>query len=222
VILRGGSAVQRSASFLMIWLALVSAHVCSAQSSVIAHLPRTSRAEVVARAQKLANHSWTCNASNLNASCSRKYRSDWKAGQRVTGIPYRWGGTDNVEEFDRKLGQGLAAGAHSRYGVLSCAAGVDCSGFVTQCWGLSGGHAYSTSNLRVIAGKPKYNWFSDMKPGDALNLPGSHVVLFTGYNPNGTINVCEASGSKARVVCHATTWSRFKGYVPLQYKGIDE
>jgi len=61
-----------------------------------------------------------------------------------------------------------------------------------------------------------------MRPGDALNLAGSHVVLFTGYNHDGTINVCEASGSKARVVCHATTWSRFKGYRPLQYKGIDE
>lgn len=193
-----------------------------AQTSVIARLPRTSRAEILARARKLADHAWVCGASNLNATCSRRYRSDWKAGQRITGIPYRWGGTDTVEEFDRKLSQGLAAGAHSRYGVLSCAAGVDCSGFVTQSWGLSGGHAYSTSNLREIAGAPRYNWFSDMKPGDVLNLPGSHVVLFTGYNPDGTINVCEASGSKSRVVCHATTWSRFKGYRPLQYKGIDE
>ncbi len=61
-----------------------------------------------------------------------------------------------------------------------------------------------------------------MKPGDVLNNPGSHVVLFTGYNPDGTINVCEASGSMARVVCRKTTWSRFKGYIPLQYKGIDD
>src|SRR5256885_2090457 len=82
-------------------------------------------------------------------------------------------------------------------GVLSCAAGIDCSGFVTLCWGLPAGHAYSTSNLRIIAGKPKYNWFTDMKPGDVLNKAGSHVVIFTGYNSDGTINVCEASGSKA-------------------------
>jgi hypothetical protein len=204
-------------------LALCSPMLSGAQTSVIARLPRTSRAEIVARAKRFADHSWVCGSANLNASCSRRYRSDWKVGQRITGIPYRWGGTDTVEEFDRKLTQGLAAGAHSRYGVLSCAAGIDCSGFVMQSWGLSGaGHAYSTSSLREIAGKPKYNWYSDMKPGDALNRPGSHVVLFTGYNPDGTINICEASGSKARVVCHATTWSRFKGYVPLQYKGIDE
>jgi len=204
-------------------LSVLTAVLVCAQTTVIARLPRTSRAEILARARKLAEHGWVCNASNLNASCSHRYRSDWKAGQHITGLPYRWGGADTVEEFDKKIAQGLAAGAHSQFGVLSCAAGVDCSGFVTQCWGLAGsGHAYSTSNLRDIAGEPKYNWFSDMRPGDALNLAGSHVVLFTGYNHDGTINVCEASGSKARVVCHATTWSRFKGYRPLQYKGIDE
>lgn len=193
------------------------------QTRVIAQLPLTTRAAILARAHTLADHSWVCGDSNLRASCAKKYQSDWKPGQRVTGIPYRWGGTDGNEEFDRKLKQGLAAGSHSRYGVLSCAAGIDCSGFVMFCWGLSShGHSYSTSNLRDIAGKPKYNWFSDMKPGDVLNKAGSHVVLFAGYHPDGTIDVCEASGSKARVVCHRTTWSRFKGYIPLQYKAIDE
>lgn len=208
---------------LLLCMMLISGLPNHAQTGVIARLPSATRAEIVARARTLANHSWVCGASNVHASCSRKYLSDWKPGQRVTGIPYRWGGSDGPEEFDRKLAAGLAAGAHSRYGVLGCAAGIDCSGFVTFCWGLSqSGHAYSTSNLRQIAGKPKYNWFSDMKAGDVLNKPGSHVVLFTGYNSDGTINVCEASGSKARVVCSRTTWSRFKGYIPLQYKGIDD
>ena len=193
------------------------------QTSVIARLPLTTRAAIVARAQTLANHSWTCAASNVHASCSTKYQSDWKPGQRVVGIPYRWGGADSPEEFEQKLAKGLAAGSHSRYGVLSCAAGTDCSGFVAYCWGLSAsGHAYSTSNLREIAGKPKYNWFKDMKPGDVLNKAGSHVVMFTGYRTDGSIDVCEASGSQFRVVCHRSTWSRFKGYIPLQYKAIDE
>ncbi len=176
--LRGVSRVLSRLLIPLTCLLLTLVSSSEPQTGVIARLPRTSRAEIVARAP---------------------------------------------EDFDRKLAKGSAAGAHSRYGVLSCAAGIDCSGFVTLCWGLSAsGHAYSTSNLREIAGKPRYNWFTDMKPGDVLNLPGSHVVLFTGYNPDGTINVCEASGSKARVVCHGSTWSRFKRYIPLQYKGIDE
>ena len=53
-------------------------------------------------------------------------------------------------------------------------------------------------------------------------MPADVQELFTGYNPDGTINVCEASGSKSRVVCTRTTWSRFRGYIPLQYKAIDD
>jgi hypothetical protein len=193
------------------------------QPNVVARLPETTRAEVVERAKALASHIWIAGDANLKASCSKRYVSDWKVGQRITGLPYCWGGVDTVEIFDSKLGKGLAAGAHSRYGVLSCAAGIDCSGFVTRAWGLQlAGHTYSTSNLRLIAGKPRYNWFTDMKPGDALNKAGSHVVLFTGYNPDGSINVCEASGSAARVICHRTTWSRYTGYIPLVYKGIED
>jgi len=208
-------------SFFLIFLCLVPSPFEEAQISVIARLPLTTRADIIARAKLFADHTWTCGASNLHAACAKNYRSDWKAGQRVTGLPYCWGGSDSPEVFDQRIAKGLAAGAHSRDGVLSCAAGVDCSGFVCFCWGLPH-HPYGTSNLRTIAGKPKYNWFSDMKPGDALCKPGSHVVLFAGYNPDGTINLYEASGSAARVIFHRTTWSRLKGYIPEQYKAIDE
>jgi hypothetical protein len=213
-------------NFYNAWLVslLVSmACVSQAQTGTIARLPTTTRAEIVARAKTFATHTWTCGAANLHATCSKNYKSDWKPGQVITGIPYNWGGFDNPDAFDKKLKKGLGAGAHERNGVLSCTAGIDCSGFVSYCWGIPlTSHLYGTTNLREIGGKPKYNWFTDMKPGDALNHPGSHVVLFTGYNANGTINICEASGSAARVICHQTTWSRFKGYIPLQYKGLDE
>jgi len=219
---------RRSALFarlplLLVCVWLISGLNAQTQIEVIARLPHTTRAEIVARAEKLAKHAWVCGTPNLHASCSQKYLSDWKSGQRVTGIPYCWGGIDGPEAFDRKLADGLAAGAHSRFGVLKCAAGIDCSGFVTLSWGLSNsGHAYTTSSLREIAGKLKSNVFEDLKPGDVLNKPGSHVVLFTGYNPDGTIAVCEAPSSQARVVCRKSTWSRFNGYIALQYKGIDD
>ena len=204
-------------------LALMITQPSLSQTGTIARLPISTRAEIVARAKTFAEHSWKCSAENLHASCSKTYVSDWKPGQVVEGVPYNWGGFDDPVAFDKKIAKGAAAGAHSRNGVLSCTAGIDCSGFVSYCWGIPlTSHQYGTSNLRAIAGKPKYNWFTDMKPGDALNKPGSHVVLFIGYNPDRTINVCEASGSAARVICHRTTWSRFKGYIPLQYKGLDE
>jgi hypothetical protein len=218
----GGSPVRfRRLLCLWVWIYLASNFSSQAQPELIARLPRATRAQILARAKKLAEYSWVCGAANLRASCSNRYQSDWKSGQRVTGIPYCWGGTDGPVDFERKLAEGLAAGAHSRYGVLKCTTGIDCSGYILLAWGLSG-HGYSTSNLRTIAGKPRYNWYTDMKPGDVLNKSGSHVVLFTGYYPDGTLGICEASGSMARVVCRRTTWSRFKGYIPLQYKGIDD
>ena len=180
-------------------------------------LPVTSREDIIAAAKRLAEYTWICKADNLKAPCIQNYESDWKAGQRVTGVPYDWGGIDSVEDFEKKLSNGLAAGSHSRDGVTNCTAGIDCSGFVSFCWGLRS-HRYTTQSIREIAGKPRYNWFTDMKPGDALNKPGSHIVLFAGYNPDGTINIFEASGSAGRVVYHKTTWSRLNGYVPLQYK----
>lgn len=221
--LTGRSMLSRLHSIVAFLCLVCSAFGQTSSTRTIAHLPLTTRSEILARAHSMANHSWVCGATNLRASCSSKYISDWKPGQRVTGIPYSWGGIDGSDALDRKLARGLAAGGHSRYGVLSCTTGVDCSGFVSLCWGLPlTSHAYTTRNLRDIAGKPKYNWFTDMKPGDALVKPGSHVVLFTGYNRDGTINICEASGSASRVVCHMTTWSRLKGFIPLQYKAIDE
>ncbi len=208
---------------LLAALALGALPRAQSQAATVARLPITTRAEILARAKTFAGHTWTCGQGNLNASCYKSYKSDWKPGQVITGVPYNWGGFDSPEAFDRKLTKSYAAGAHSRYGVLSCTAGIDCSGFVSYCWGIPlTSHLYGTVNIRDIAGKPKSNWYTDLKPGDALNKPGSHVVLFTGYNSDGTFNICEASGSAARVVCHRTTWSRFKGYIPLQYKGLDD
>jgi hypothetical protein len=185
--------------------------------SAIGTLPVTSRDQIIVTAKRFADYTWICKAANVKASCLPRYQSDWKADQRVTGVPYDWGGVDSIEDFEAKLAKGFAAGSHSRDGVSDCTAGIDCSGFVAFCWGLRS-HKYTTRNIREIAGKPKYNWFTDMKPGDALNKPGSHIVLFAGYNADGTINIYEASGSAGRVVYHKTTWSRLKGYLPLQYK----
>jgi len=209
--------------FVVVPALLDSAQVNSAQVKAVAQLPLRTRAQIIATAKTFVGHKWVAKGSNLHASCLRTYSSDWKEGQQVEGIPYNWGGADTPAMFDHKLALGKAAGSHSRYGVLSCTTGVDCSGFVAFCWrGVGTTHDMGTTTLRTIGGKPKDNWFTDLKPGDALVKPGSHVVLFAGYNPDGTINIYEASGSAARVIYHSSTWSRFKGYIPLRYKNIDE
>jgi hypothetical protein len=187
----------------------------------IASLPQVTREQMIATAKRVSEYRWKCGGANLKAACIRNYDSNWRDGQEVTGLPYGWGDMDTPEAFASKLAKGFAAGSHSRHGISSCTAGIDCSGFVALCWGLKS-HAYSTRNLRDIAGRPRYNWFTDMQPGDALVKPGDHVVLFAGYNPDGTPNVYEASGSASRVIYHKSPWSRFVRYYPLVYKGIRE
>jgi cell wall-associated NlpC family hydrolase len=208
-------------------IVIVVAMVCSTgdrsalRAVNIAALPQVTREEIIATAKRLATHKWTCRDVNLRAQCIRNYDSNWHENQEVTGIAYGWGHIDDPENFEKKLAQGYAAGAHSRHGIASCTAGIDCSGFVEYCWGLKS-HLYSTSNLRDIAGRTQANVFEDLKPGDALVKPGDHVVLFAGYNPDGTINVYEASGSASRVIYHKRRWSELQRYFAVVYKGIVE
>jgi cell wall-associated NlpC family hydrolase len=190
-------------------------------AATIAALPRVTREQMIATAKRVAEYKWVCRTANLRAACIPNYDSNWHADQEIVGLPYGWGDMDTPESFNRKLAQGMAAGAHSRHGISMCTAGIDCSGFVALCWGLKS-HNYGTRDIRQIAGKPRYNWFTDMQPGDALVKPGDHIVLFAGYNGDGTPNIYEASGSASRVIYHKSPWSRFIGYYPLVYKGITE
>ncbi len=180
------------------------------------------REEMLARAKLAAEHTWVCREKNTRATCqqSKPYKSDFKAGETVQGIAYDWGGMDDPAKYDQKLAEGQAAGSHSRHGVTRCTTGIDCSGFVSFCWKQP--QKYGTSNIRQIAGRAKYNWFTDLKPGDALNKAGSHIVLFVEYDGNGQPIVYEARGGRGKVVKNTRTWNQLKGYIPLQYKNVVE
>ena len=85
----------------------------------------------------------------------------------------------------------------------------DCSGFVSWAWGLAA-PGLDTSELapadtsvsRTIPG-------ADLQPGDALNIPGDHIVLFTGRATTGSVaNFYEEPGcSVAEPYAHAFTSS---------------
>lgn len=184
-----------------------------------------SRQEILAIAERIAQHTWICRAENRVAPCvsAAPYKSDWQVNQKVTGIPYDWGGMDGPEEYDRKLAQGKAAGSHSRHGITDCTAGIDCSGFVSRCWGMSRIlEKYSTRDIREkIGARPRYNWYADMQPGDALVKPGSHIVLFVRYRADGNPTVYEASGAAGKVILNERcTWSTWQGYYPLEYRSV--
>ncbi len=179
-----------------------------------------SRSDVVQTADRLSKYSWVCSEQNRRAPCIRSvaYQSDWQPNQQVAGLPYNWGGADGPVEFERKLKSGLAAGSHKRHGVSRCTAGTDCSGFVAWCWGhRTGGHDFSTATLDQLAARMPGNVYKDLKPGDALNKPGSHVVLFAGYRPDGGPIVYEANGAAGRVIRNERlSWSALAGYYPVR------
>jgi hypothetical protein len=182
--------------------------------------PKVTRAEMVEIAQKMAGHSWVCQAKNLKATCmTTPYKSRFKENQSVTGVAYDWGGMDDIKTFQANLDNAQAAGSHSEEGVSSCTTGVDCSGFISLCWRQS--QKFGTATIGKIAPTlDKIDRYTELKPGDALNLPGSHIVMFARYNDDGTIAVYEASSSESRVVLtERSDWARFKPYVVIRYKG---
>jgi hypothetical protein len=178
-----------------------------------------TRAQMLEVAKAMAEHKWVCKASNLKASCLTRYRSHFKKDQAVVGVAYDWGGMDDMATFDKKLKTSQAAGSHQEEGASSCTTGVDCSGLLSLCWRQT--IKFGTANIGTIAPTlQQIDRLTDLRVGDALNKPGSHIVMFAGYNPDGTIDVYEARGSAARVVLtRRNEWTRFTNYVAIRYKG---
>lgn len=173
------------------------------------------RDDVMAAAAQFAEHSWQMSAANQKGACQGSYKSDHTLGQQ-TGVPYAWGGWMDLAEFDRRIAQGQGAGSHSSDGILSCVAGVDCSGFVSQVWRLK--QRQSTSTLNSVT---QPITLDALRPGDALNKAGKHVVLFVGTTPEGKPIIYEASGSASRVRLATPGWSYLNGYQPIRYPGLE-
>jgi len=101
------------------------------------------------------------------------------------GIPYKWGGFDTPKSFNAAIRAGRAAGDVStpakrradNAAVSAHAAGVDCSGFVSRCLKLP--EVYDSARLPSIC-DPLPN-ASHLRPGDLLNNPRHHVMLFAGW-----------------------------------------
>ncbi len=174
------------------------------------------REEVMAEAARFAQHPWEMRAANQKGTCPGEYRSDHALGKQI-GVPYAWGGSMDLAEFDRRIGAGQAAGSHSGDGILTCVAGVDCSGFISRVWRLA--KRESTSTLGTVT---RPITLEELLPGDALNKAGKHVVLFAGTRADGKPIIYEASGSASRVRMATPSWSYLAGYVPIRYPGIED
>lgn len=154
-------------------------------------------------------------------------RGWWRPGVPAKSMPYQWGGFDTPESFLKKIAAGSKAGdvgdAAKRLlgdaGTSAESAGIDCSGFVSRCWGLS--RPYSTRKLYQIC--DQLTTWDDLLPGDIL-LNDKHVVLFVKWTRFGkNFDAYEAGPFpvwKVSAVNLPVKILRAKGYAPWRYRGI--
>ena len=153
----------------------------------------------------------------------------WVPGRTNVGIPYMWGGFSSLSEFQEGIATGRYAGdVYTREkrrllesAVSRQAVGIDCSGLISRCWGLE--RSYSTRELPDLC-VPLAS-FEQLKPGDILNSPNNHVLLFAAF----------ADKDHKRLIAYEAgsppTWKVLKdslsvpllkrfGYQPWRYRNI--
>jgi hypothetical protein len=146
-----------------------------------------------------------------------------KVNQEVRGVPYCWGCHGSLANFRQRIEAGTKAGnVCTRNAPRTDVAGVDCSAFVSAAWGLS--VHYTTAAIPAIAKRVENPW--DLKPGDALNKPGSHVMLFLRFTGDRKAEVMEAStgGCNGRVCRNVYPLAALleRGYVPVRFRALAE
>lgn len=200
-------------------------------------LPRLTRDSIMATAKLLKEYEWVmASPENEVADCALEYSPYWHVGDTVEGIAYDWGGMDGPEAFERKLESGQGAGSLSSHWPRdedgnhipkNCSAGLDCSGFVSFCWGVRNESSKrSTKTLddpkgglgerlvkiddKALCGNGARDGFCvdrDLLPGDALVRPGHHVYLWADYTGGNTPIVYDASSSRRRVDRKEIDWT---------------
>lgn len=144
-----------------------------------------------------------------------------KLGLEVRGIPYCWGCYGSLDQIRSGIEHGVLAGNICTHNApRRDVVGVDCSAFVSATWGLA--THFTTAAIPAIA--TRISDPSDLRPGDALDKPGSHVVLFLRFTPDHKAEVMESSpGACDGRVCHniyplASLLAR--GFIPVRFRAL--
>ncbi|MBU0766054.1 MAG: T9SS type A sorting domain-containing protein [Bacteroidetes bacterium] len=183
------------------------------------------RDQIIANAEPYDTHVWTCGPENiLDYDCGGVHVTtpSWVQVGTNVSLPYCWGGWTNLSQFDQGLLDGVSAGDCYTVGSgagVSCAVGVDCSGFVSLAWELP--WKYSTSSLPNIS--TAYAAYEELLPGDIVNYAGSHVRLVHTLNQDGSFLMIESSASGTNwSVGYATyTVSALQpNYIPRYYNDV--
>lgn len=193
----------------------------TAQTLLIsASVPTVTRQQIANIANWYFNSSTYIPAVSISGSC-RKKPSYLGTAKSYPSVPYSWGGGDSPADFANKMSRNVVAGHNANY-YSTCSvlpAGVDCSGFVAQTWGMPG-HPFSTSS--VVSGGYAYSINrAQLRQGDALNLSGTHILLYV-RDDNNTVWTWESTGDPGaeRALAWQRSWKSLSNYVFLRYTGL--
>ncbi len=154
------------------------------------------------------------------------FREDgWVPGEVNVGMPYRWGGFDTPESFLTGIAEGRLAGqipARNGQGdppTSRRAVGIDCSGFVSRCWGLPIKRTTRTFAPLVY----ELSSFDDLLPGDLINNHDGHALLFESFSndDHSSVTVIEATFPKVKRTTYTVDLLRRAHLRPMRYKPLD-
>jgi hypothetical protein len=145
-----------------------------------------------------------------------------KLNQEVRGVPYCWGCHGSLNQFQANVARGMLAGNVCTHNdPRPDVTGVDCSAFVSAAWGLA--NHFTTAAIPAITSELQNAW--DLQPGDALNKPGSHVMLFLRFTPDRKAEVMESStgGCNGRVCRNVYPLASLlaRGYKPVRFRALE-
>lgn len=146
-----------------------------------------------------------------------------KLNQEVRGVPYCWGCHGSLGQFQARIASGMLAGNVCTHNdPRPDVAGVDCSAFVSAAWGLA--NHFTTAAIPAITTELDNAW--DLQPGDALNKPGTHVMLFLRFTPDRKAEVMESStgGCNGRVCRNVYPLASLlaRGFKPVRFNALQD
>jgi hypothetical protein len=199
----------------------------------LAVMTARSREQVVSTALPFETAAWTASPQAYGPDPDRqckgfsdRVRRPWyiqgHLNGAITGLPYCWGCKYSIDRFTAAIKGGkLAGNICTKEDPRLDAAGVDCSGFVSEAWGMVG--HFTTEKIPSISDEIR---LTDLRPGDVLNKPGSHVMLFLRFTSAGRIEVIQAATNDCQGrVCrrqYVLTALINSGYKPRKAKCVTD
>ncbi|MDQ2912255.1 MAG: hypothetical protein M3T56_03260 [Chloroflexota bacterium] len=170
------------------------------------------------------NYPWWCTWANIATShggtntCGGTFPAYITAQGQYWQFPYSYGGWADNSGFQSSMSAGLQAGNTDAV-TLSCTDGVDCSGFIGRCWGITGtryadwqlNDNFCTNRADIVPGNPP-PW---MNAGDMYDLRGSHCRMHDIYASLSTgPYVYEAAAANGDKVWNAFyNWQQLDAYL---------